>query len=107
MSDNNDDGIDLNLVSIDAETPLASVVAIAIADIAARANEAVPLEPKHVIALVQWGQLLNAVAKDHAKLFEERVKKLGLADIDSKLRNHAVVKAANAVAERKKNARKR
>lgn len=101
MTDEQDD---LSLVSIDAETPLGEIVAIARVDIASRKQlqqNGLPLEGKDVQALCSWGQLLNAVAKDHAKLFEDRVKKLGLGEIEGALTNHAVVHAAKAVAEKK------
>jgi len=94
----------LSLVSIDAETPLAEIVDIARIDIGNRRQliaAGTPLESKDVQALCSWGQLLNAVAKDHAKLFEDRVKKLGLGQIEGALTNHAVVHAAKAVAEKK------
>lgn len=100
----------LSLVSIDAEAPLSEVVQIAALDIARRRqlfdNAApMPLEAKDVQALCSWGALLNSVAKDHAKLFEDRLKKLGLGDIDKHLGAHPVVAQAKAVAEAKRTKR--
>ena len=86
------------LVSIDAESPLAAVIDLAKRDIAARADDEMPLEIGTVYALCAWGKLLNAVSKDHGKLFEDKLNKMPLAELDRLINKHPVVEQAKTVA---------
>lgn len=89
---------DVQLVMIDAESPLSEIVDLARRDIRRRAEVmdglAGPLDERDVRALVAWGGLLNTVAKDHAKLFKDRIADLGAEALSKILTEHPVVEQA-------------